>query len=74
MSGWEVNSQSKSHLWLFESLLSLWQWQDLVKAQSVKVSMRDHPQSAASSYGRTIPPVIDDVYTAARLEKLALLV
>ena len=46
----------------------------LVKAQSVKVSMRDHPQSAASSYGRTIPPVINDVYTAARLEKLAFVV
>ena len=36
--------------------------------------MRDHLQSPASCYGRTIPPVIDDVYTAALLEKLALLV
>ena len=64
------NVRMGSQLKVTSSVVSI----SLVKAQSVKVSMRDHPQSAASSYGRTIPPVIDDVYTAAHLEKLALAV
>ena len=46
----------------------------VVKAQTVKVSMKDHLQYAASClYGCTtwFPTVIDDIYTAVRLEKLA---